>query len=110
MKRGDLVSVATPGDYGKPRPALIVQTDLFSEHPSVTICLLSSHLKQTPLFRYIVEPHTDNGLSVTSQVQIDKIMTVPREKLGAIIGQLTDKQMSEVTKLLALWIGIGGTP
>lgn len=106
MKRGDLVLVAAPGDYGKPRPALIVQTDLFSEHPSVTICLLTSHLKQTPLFRYNVEPHTENGLSVASQVQIDKIMTVPREKTGTVIGQLTNKQMSEITKLLALWIGI----
>ena len=106
MKRGDLVLVATHGDYGKPRSALIVQTDLFSEHPSVTICLLTSHLKQTPLFRYNVEPHADNGLSVASDVQIDKTMTVPREKLGAFIGQLTNKQMSEITKLLALWIGI----
>lgn len=106
MKRGDLVLVAAPGDYGKPRPALIVQTDLFSEHPSVTICLLTSHLKQTPLFRYNVEPHTENGLSVASDVQIDKIMTVPRQKIGNLIGQLTNKQMSEITKLLALWIGI----
>ncbi|OHB33594.1 MAG: growth inhibitor PemK [Desulfuromonadaceae bacterium GWB2_53_15] len=107
MKRGDLVSVVTPGDCGKPRPALIVQTDLFSEHPSVTICLLTSHLKQTPLFRYNVEPHPDNGLSVASHVQIDKIMTVPREKIGTVVGQLDNKQMSEITKLLALWIGIG---
>jgi mRNA interferase MazF len=106
MKRGDLVLVATPGDFGKTRPSLIVQTNLFTEHPSVTICLLTSHLKQTPLFRYSVEPHPNNGLTVSSQVQIDKIMTVPREKIGAVIGELTDKQMSEITKLLALWIGI----
>jgi mRNA interferase MazF len=106
MKRGDLVSVATSGDYGKPRPALIVQSELFSQHPSVTICLLTSHITHTPLFRYRVEPHSDNGLSAASQVQVDKIMTVPREKIGAIIGHLTDKQMSEITKLLALWIGL----
>lgn len=106
MKRGDLVSVATPGDYGKPRPALIVQSDLFSEHPSVTICLLTSHITQTPLFRYDVEPHNDNGLSVRSQVQIDKIMTIPREKAGVTMGRLTDRQMSEITRLLALWTGI----
>jgi mRNA interferase MazF len=53
-----------------------------------------------------VEPHADNGFSVTSQVQIDKIMTVPRTKLGAIIGQPTGKQMNEITRLLAPWIGI----
>ena len=106
MKRGNLVLVATPGDYGKPRPALIVQTDLFLEHPSLTICLLTSHIKQTPLFRYSLDPDADNGLSTISQVQIDKVMTIPREKIGAAIGRLPDKQMSEITKLLALWIGI----
>lgn len=106
MKRSDLVLVATPGDYGKLCPALIVQTNLFSEHPSVTICPLTSHIKQTPLFRYSVEPHADNGLSVTSQVQIDKIMTIPCKKLGGTVGQLTDKQMNEINRLLTLWIGI----
>jgi mRNA interferase MazF len=106
MKRGDLVLVATPGDYGKTRPALIIQSRLFAEHPSLTICLLTSHATQTPLFRYSLEPHAENGLSCTSQVQIDKIMTVPRDKIGTVIGQLTDKQMSEITRLLALWIGI----
>lgn len=106
MKRGDLILVATPGDYGKPRPALIIQTDLFSEHPSVTICLLTSHLQQTPLFRLTVEPSADNGLVSPSQVQIDKIMTVPRQKVAQVIGRLTKKEMSEITRLLALWVGI----
>jgi mRNA interferase MazF len=102
MKRGDLVMVATPGDFGKPRPALIVQSDLFQEHPSITVCLLTSHIRQTPLFRY---PCIDNGLSSTSQIQIDKLMTVPRHKIGAVIGRLSTKQMNEITKLLLLWVG-----
>ena len=110
MKRGDLVLVATPGDFGKPRPALVVQSELFSEHPSVTICLLTTHLQQTPLFRHSVEPCPDNGLLATSQVQIDKIMTIPRQKVGQVIGRLTDKQLFEITKLLALWIGIADKP
>ena len=106
MKRGDLVLIALPGNYGKPRPALIVQSILFSDHPSVTICLLTSHILQTPLFRFYVEPGADNGLTVPSQVQVDKIMTVPREKVGQIIGKLSHKQMYEITKLVALWIGL----
>ena len=106
MMRGDLVLIALPGDYGKLRPALIVQSNLFSEHPSVTICLLTSHILQTPLFRFYVEPSHDNGLTAPSQVQIDKMMTVPREKTGQVIGRLSHKQMYEITKLLALWIGI----
>jgi len=108
MKRGDLVLVAPPGAYGKPRPALIIQSDLFDEHPSVTICLLSSHLQQTPLFRYQVEPNPENGLSVPSQVQVDKIMTLPRTKLGQNIGRLQDRQLQEITRLIALWVGLAG--
>lgn len=108
MKRGDLVLVATPGDFGKARLALIVQSALFSEHPSITICLLTSHETHTPLFRYSVEPHEDNGLTAASFVQIDKLMTVPREKIDERIGRLSSKQMSEIDKLLALWIGLAG--
>ncbi len=106
MNRGDLILVAAPGDYGKPRPALVIQSKHFSEHQSVTLCLLTSHLHQAPLFRYPVEPSAENGLSVASEVQIDKIMTVPRQKCGPVIGRLSDKQMSEITKLLVLWVGI----
>lgn len=108
MRRGDLVLVAVPGDFGKPRPGLIVQSDLFAEHPSVTLCLLTSHLQPTPLFRYEVAPSSENGLSLTSQVQIDKVMTLPRTKLGQTIGKLTDGQMQEITRLIALWVGVAG--
>jgi mRNA interferase MazF len=106
VKRGDLVLIALSGDYGKPRPALVIQSSLFSDHPSVTICLLTSYLNETPLFRFQVDPGAENGLAVPSQVQIDKLMTVPRGKIGQVIGRLTRKQMYEVAKLLALWIGI----
>jgi len=106
MNRGDLVLVSTPGDYGKTRPSLIIQSDLFQEHPSVTLCLVTSHLRQTPLFRYEVEPTSENGLSATSQVQIDKLMTVPRQKIGPVIGKLSARQMNEITKLLILWVGV----
>lgn len=108
MKRGDLVLVAIPGDYGKSRPALIVQSDLFAEHPSVTICLLTSHIQPAPLFRYAVDPSSENGLAIPSQVQIDKAMTLPRTKLGQVVGRLTERQMQEITRLIALWMGIVG--
>lgn len=108
MKRGDLLLVAVSGDYGKARPALIVQSDLFGEHPSVTICLLTTHLQETPLFRYPLEPTVGNGLQASSQIQIDKLMTLPRTKVGAVIGSLPDRQMQEVTRLLALWLGLAG--
>jgi len=106
MKRGDLVLVSASGDYGRSRPALVVQTDYFSEHPSVTVCLVTSFALDAPLYRYEVKPAADNGLTVTSFVQIDKLMTIPRQKVGSTVGRLAEKQMSEITRLLALWIGI----
>ena len=72
----------------------------------MTICLLTIHLRETPLFRFQVEPSPDNGLSVPSRVQIDKLMTVPHEKIGVAMGKLSQKQMYEITMILALWIGI----
>ena len=106
MKRGDLALISVSDNYGKPRPALIIQSNLFSDHPSVTICLLTSHLHEAPLFRFQVEPSPDNGLLLPSQVQIDKTMTIPRSKVGQTIGKLSQKLMYEITKLLALWVGI----
>ena len=29
MKRGDVVIVSAPGDFGKPRPAVVIQSDIF---------------------------------------------------------------------------------
>ena len=101
-----MVLMALSGVYGKPRPALVIQSILFSEHPSVTLCLATSHLQETPLFRFSVEPSAENGLAVASQIQIDKMMTVPRDKVGQIIGRLPHKQMYEISKLVALWVGL----
>jgi mRNA interferase MazF len=67
VKRGDLVTIALPGSYGKPRPALIIQSDLFDEHPSMTILPVTSELRDTPLFRITVEPDDGNGLRKRSQ-------------------------------------------
>jgi len=106
VKRGDLITVALQGDYGKPRSALIVQTDLFAPSDSVTILMLSSTLVAAPLLRITVEPSPRNGLRQTSQVMVDKVMTVRRERVGEVIGQLEDGAMITVTRSLALFLGL----
>ncbi len=106
MRRGDIVTVVASGDYGKPRPALVVQSDLFQEHPSITVCLMTSDLRDTPLFRFTVPPKPTNGLQKASQVMVDKIVTLATTRIGAIIGRLDDSEMTEVTRLLALWLGL----
>jgi mRNA interferase MazF len=106
MRRGDLVTVAAQGDYGKPRPALVVQSDLFDELSSVTLCLVTSTLLEAPLFRITVDPSPENGLQRISQVQVDKITTVKRQRVGGVIGRLDDATMLKVTRSLAAFIGI----
>jgi mRNA interferase MazF len=105
MRRGDLVTVAIQGAYGKPRPALVIQSDLFAEHPSVTILPVTSELRDTPLFRIGVAPSAENGLRKPSQVMVDKPQSVPREKVGVVIGHLDDEAMLAVNRALAVFLG-----
>jgi mRNA interferase MazF len=106
MRRGELVTVAAPGDYGKPRPALVIQSDLFEELPSVTLCLVTSELRDAPIFRITVDPSPDNGLRRVSQIQVDKVLTVARERIGGTIGRLDDETMLKVNHSLSVFIGI----
>lgn len=107
MKRGDIVTIALQGDYGKPRPALIIQSDFFSEHPSVTCLPLTGEVHEDmPLFRISISPDTENNLSKHSQIMVDKAVTVPRAKIRDVIGQVDAGIMVNVTRSLALFLGI----
>lgn len=107
MKRGDVVVVAVTGDYGKPRPAIIVQTDLLPEtHASIIICQLTSQLVDTPDFRVTIEPSPGNGLREASQVMVDKPVTIRRDRVGQVIGQLNAAQMAQVNAAIALVMGL----
>ena len=105
MQRGDLVTVSLQGDYGKPRPALIVQTDLLAELEGVVLCPVTSELR-TAAFRVTVEPTTHNGLRVLSQVMVDKLSTLPRSKISAPFGGLEDDRMRAVDRALLLVVGV----
>ena len=107
IKRGDIVTVAAKGHYsGKPRPALVLQSDLFSVLGSVTLCLLTTDIVDAPLFRLSVEPSPANGLLQTSQIMIDKIVTVPQDTIGARIGTLDREIMVRADRSLAVFLGI----
>jgi mRNA interferase MazF len=105
MRRGDLITVALQGDYGKPRPALVIQSDLFDEHPSVTVLPVTSDLRDAPIFRVALEPGEINGLEKLSQVMVDKAMTISREKAGEPFGRISDSEMLAVTRALAVFLG-----
>jgi mRNA interferase MazF len=107
MRRGQFVTVAAPGDYGKPRPALVVQSDLFAELPSVVICPLTTTIRtDADLFRLEVEPSPRNGLRQLSQIAIDKLTVIPVDKVGAAIGHADDALLLRVNRALTLFLGI----
>lgn len=105
MRRGDFVKVVTTGSYGKPRPAVIIQSDLFNQHPSISVLPLSSELRNAPLFRVRIEPTAMNGLDKTSEVMVDKIQTIPIEKIGGEIGRASDEEMLAINRALAIFLG-----
>ncbi|MDD4913209.1 MAG: type II toxin-antitoxin system PemK/MazF family toxin [Sideroxydans sp.] len=105
MRRGDLVTVALQGDLGKPRPALVIQSDMFGSHPSVTILPITSELRDTPLFRIAVTPTEQNGLGKPSQVMVDKPQSISRDKIGDVIGHMDDQTMLAVNRALAVFLG-----
>jgi mRNA interferase MazF len=106
MKRGDFITIALQGDFGKPRPALIIQSDKFSEHSTVTVILISGTLIEAPLLRITVYPDNNNGLKKISQIMIDKSMTVKKEKIGNVLGSANHEIMIEVERCLAVFLGI----
>jgi mRNA interferase MazF len=107
VKRGDIVTIVLPGAYGKPGPALVVQSDLFEGLRSATVLPVTSALRAAPLLRIPVEPDPANGLRKRSRVMIDKAQTaVPREKVGSTIGRLDPEALVSVERALATFLGI----
>lgn len=106
MRRGDLVTVALPGDFSKPRPALIIQADQFEHTGTVAVLLITGTLADAPLLRVTVKPGDNNGLRKTSQIMIDKPMAVRRDRIGKVIGRAGDETMLAVSRSLAVFLGI----
>jgi mRNA interferase MazF len=107
MKRRDVVISSAPGDYGKPRPALVVQSDLFNPtHASIVICPITTHLVDAPLFRLPLKPSAANSLKAESQIMIDKVMAVKRERIGKRIGAVTPQDMARVDLALRTWLDL----
>ena len=106
MTRGDIVTVSPPGAYGKPRPALVIQSDWLVETDSILVCLLTSTFRDAPLYRLTIEPTAANGLRSVSQIMADKIIAMPRAKCSMPIGRLERDTLATLNRMLALVLGI----
>lgn len=109
MKRGEIWTVAGGADYaGKPRPVVILQDDRFSGTASVTVCPFTTDPTDAPLFRRLVQPTGGNGLTQPSRIMADKIMTVPRAKVGHRIGVLEAAHLAWIGKAVLVFLGLAG--
>lgn len=106
MKRGDLITVAAGGDYGKPRPALVIQSDSLAETDSVLVYLITSTLRDAPLHRLTLQAGGDSGLTRPSQVMVDKIMAVRRDRCGSPIGRADAATLAALRRSLAFVVGL----
>lgn len=104
--RGDFVTIAMQGDFGKPRHALVIQANQFIEHASATVLPITGMLVAAPLLRVTVQPSAENGLQKPSQVMVDKAMTVKRDKVGRSFGRIDADALVEVERCLAVFLGI----
>jgi mRNA interferase MazF len=109
LTRGEIWTSASGMDYGgKPRPVVIVQHSHFAFLNSVTLCGFTRDPTDLPLFRVAIEPSRSNGLEFPSRIMVDKILTVPKAKLGYRIGQLNEKDITRLNQAIAIFLGLVG--
>jgi len=106
VKRGDIVLVAPPGDYGKPRPAVVIQSDRMRATDSVLLVLMTSALEDAPIYRLQIEPASWNSLQRASQIMIEKILAMPKHKIGQVIGRLSSDELVALGSMLSAVIGL----
>ncbi|QGN34432.1 type II toxin-antitoxin system PemK/MazF family toxin [Microlunatus sp. Gsoil 973] len=106
MIRGELWTVAGGAYASKPRPALIVQDDVFDATASVTVAPLTSTLTEAPLLRIRIGPSALSGLERDSEIMIDKLTTVRRTNVANRLGRLTAEQLTEVERAMMAFLGL----
>jgi len=108
VRRGEIWTAAGGSGYaGKPRPVVVIQDDRFDATDSVTICSFTTDPTEAPLIRLRVEPG-DSGLREVSSLMVDKITTVPRTRLGDLIGRLNDEDMMRLGRAIVVFLGLAG--
>ncbi len=106
MNRGDLMTVVAAGNYGKPRPAVVIQSDKIAETDTVLTCLMTSVERDAPEYRLALPATTITGLRATPYVMGDKIFAIRRDKCGPVFGRVPDELLTGLNDMLATVIGL----
>lgn len=107
MNRGEIWTVSGGGYAGKPRPAVIIQDDRFDGTASITVCVFTTDETDAPLFRIPIHPSERNGLRGISRLMVDKIISIPKDKLGEQVGTLGDEDMVRLNRAIVIFLGLG---
>ncbi len=110
MRRGDIVIVAPPGEFGKPRPALVLQSDEGPLLETLTYLPITSDLAYFPDLRVPIAPTAENGLRLDSEVMIDMIQTSSLAKFGPVIGHVDALTLIRVEAALSMHLGLVDSP
>ena len=106
MQRGEIITVAMAGDYGKPRPAVVIQTDRVGITDTILVCLISSDLQDLPSIRIDVPATTGTGLERPSQIMVEKIFAVVKVKCRKRIGLIDAETQGVLNEALFMMIGL----
>lgn len=107
VKRGDVVLMVVQGDLGKPRPAVVVQSDeLGGATTTVLVCPMSSDVRESPRLRPVVEATVGSGLRVTSQIMTEKVAPIRRDRIRRAIGALDDEAIERLDRALMVVLGL----
>ncbi len=106
-KRGDILLCSMSSDFGKVRPAVVVQNTLFNEvRNTITMCPLTTELIEEAVFRPTIKPTEESGLKTTSQIMVDKICSIKKERLKKNVGKLTEGEKQALDESIKLWLGL----
>jgi len=107
VKRGEIYYIVPPRDFGKQRPAVVIQSPLFlADASTITFCLMTGSVQFVNPMRILVNPTKTNGLEQPSLIQVDKIVTVDTERIRNRIGSITPTQLATLDAALKLWLGL----
>jgi mRNA interferase MazF len=89
---------------------VVVQSNLFNgSHGSVVLCPISSDLTGFSIFRVMLLRTETSALRVDSEVMVDKLGAVDRDRIRQRIGRLSPPQMSLVDHALQIWLDLPAT-
>jgi mRNA interferase MazF len=105
LRRGDLITIALSGDFGKPRPAVVIQSDRIIVTDTILVCLVTSDIQDFPSFRLNLPADAATGLAKPSQIMVDKIFSVMRRKCGPVFGHVDRDVLDQLRAALGFMIG-----